>query len=227
VPIPFRLQVSNQTTGESQHLVGTIGDDDWRALKRFAEFSRELDQAEYVKAGMPLNVHIAWSQESGFDPAPELPPPGQLREFLHLLRPFLLENEPTRFLRICSILGKYFDHGFFRTTLRDLRRAFLGKISQSYFTLSSHDLVVNSEEALRLWLNAFEYHRDEDKREHLEKLHLALPLNVSKALFVDLLRYKVEAIWWVATFIEKIEASPTTQAYLTQQRDSSVSRPAT
>jgi hypothetical protein len=218
MPTPFKLRLENTRTGEVAELAGAIDDAHWKILKRFTEFAAELDEAQYVKLQMPLRFAITWNHETGFEKPTDLPPAQQVREFLHLLRPFLLEDEPTNFLKVCNIFAKYFDHPLFRQNLKELRRSFQGKRSQSYFTISSDDLVLNSEEALKLWLNAFEYHRDEHKRERLNAVHQAMPLEISKALFIDLLRYKVEAIWWVAAFIKRIETAPTNQAYIAGQQ---------
>jgi hypothetical protein len=53
----------------------------------------------------------------------------------------------------------------------------------------SNGTLINSTETLDLWLNAFEYHRDDKKRAKFEALHDddTLPVNYSRALFVHIM----------------------------------------
>jgi hypothetical protein len=70
--------------------------------------------------------------------------------------------------------------------------------------ISSNDVLLNSEETLQKWLNAFEYHRDEDKRQELDTLHWLWPTDISRALFLALLLDKADAVdyvrWLIGTF---------------------------
>jgi hypothetical protein len=47
------------------------------------------------------------------------------------------------------------------------------------------------------WLNAFEYHRDEDKRNEVEALHWPWPTEGSRALFLALMLDKAAAVSYV------------------------------
>ena len=163
---------------------------------------------------MPLKLNISWTREDGFKSPPPLPPENHIREFLHVLRPFVLESENTYLPKVCGILARAINEPLFQKNLKQVQRSFNGKHSQAYFTLSSDDVILNSESTLRMWLNAFEYHRDQEKREKLESLHRSMPIDISKGLFIDLLRYKVEAIWWISAFLEGLQKSPTVIAHL-------------
>jgi hypothetical protein len=56
--------------------------------------------------------------------------------------------------------------------------------------------LVNSSETLTLWLNAYEYHRDEDKRAAFESLHDGiLPVaEHSRAVFVGMMLDRARAV---------------------------------
>jgi hypothetical protein len=180
-------------------------------LLRFLKFSNDLAEAEYVRAGMPFVASFQWSDIDGLT-GPPLPPAIQIRELLHLLRPFVLEKEPTSMPRVCGILSRAFDHPYIRGKIKHARDTFLGRTSQTYYQMSIDDLVINSEQALQLWLNAFEYHRDEDKAEHFKKLHQTFPPEISKGFFLDLLADKVDSILWLSGFINDIVVADQTRS---------------
>jgi hypothetical protein len=61
--------------------------------------------------------------------------------------------------------------------------------------LVSHGQIINSTETLDLWLNAYEYHRDDDKRVAFEALHDdALPIGFSRALLIDIMLDRARAV---------------------------------
>ena len=59
----------------------------------------------------------------------------------------------------------------------------------------SHGTLINSTETLDLWLNAYEYHRDDEKRVEFEALHDGnLPMEYSRALFIHILLDRARAV---------------------------------
>jgi len=55
-------------------------------------------------------------------------------------------------------------------------------------------VVIDCEATLQQWLNAYEYHKNGNKRREVERLHQLLPLEASRAIFVTMLYDKVDAI---------------------------------
>lgn len=51
------------------------------------------------------------------------------------------------------------------------------------------------------WLNSFEYHDDQTKKEQIEKLSQLLPFKANRAIFLMLLAEKIKAIISIANFI--------------------------
>lgn len=152
---------------------------------------------------------MTWTPERGLEPD-SLPPAAEVRELLHLLRPLILESEATYLLKVCGILGKHLAHPFIRRKLGELGDTFSGRRLRSTYTFAVGDIVLNSDEGLKLWLNAYEYHRDEDKREVLEQIGAAVPLDVAKAFFLDVLMEKVQATSSLAEFVRNlVRGAPT------------------
>lgn len=193
--------------GNPQSVAGEIPDSEWAALCAFAEFEDELSRTDYVAARMPLEAQVSRTQDHGWE-EPRLPPDATIREFLMMLRPFLLEKEPTEFYRVLNIVGRRYDNSALRNNLKTLRAEYSGEHLQKYCTVSLGDLVLNSDAGVKLWLNAFEYHRDVDKRKLLGDAAENVPLSVLKVLFIEVLRRKVEAIEWLAMFIRCAAQTP-------------------
>ena len=66
------------------------------------------------------------------------------------------------------------------------------------------DTILNSDKVLNAWLNAYEYHRSDEKREFLEGLNEMLPLDASKVLFLGLLAVKMQAIHNIVALIRVV-----------------------
>ena len=67
-----------------------------------------------------------------------------------------------------------------------------------------NEYVLNCDKALSDWLNACEYHRDQDKRELIESLQVMLPLPALQAIFIHLLIEKTEALFEMARLVRLV-----------------------
>ena len=134
----------------------------------------------------------------------KLPPWDDVMVFLHKFRPLGLKSEKTYFYRICNLLSKALSHPYLRSIIKEQRRVYSGKRMQSGFQIRSNDVLLNSEKVLFDWLNAYEYHRDKEKREFIEGLHKMLPLEASKVIFLSLLTEKAKAIFNLATLVRVV-----------------------
>jgi hypothetical protein len=122
---PFHATVIDASTGTTQYVTGEFTSDEWAALQRFAEFEEELSRTEYVAARMPLDGKVSWDEESRWH-QPALPAPSVTREFLLMLRPFLLESEPTSFYKVLNIVSRRYDNDELRANLSLLRDSYRG-----------------------------------------------------------------------------------------------------
>ena len=67
------------------------------------------------------------------------------------------------------------------------------------------DQLINSDDMIQNWLNAFEYHRDPDKRSALSALHDQVPIESTRALVVSMMFDKAKAIFEVSRIIRGLE----------------------
>lgn len=203
MPKSFGLTFADHDTGAIDTVAIEISDDEWQLLLEFANYADQLGTTEFVQDGIRDHCEIA--ADGSLRITNPLPPAGYIRELLHVLRPFILEKERTYYNRITSILRRRIDHRLWHGLIKGYVRSFRADNSQKFFTVKVEDLVLNSEEALDLWLNGYEYHHDPEKRTRLASNTTGELSEASRSLFVDTLGAKVEAILEVRDLIRYLE----------------------
>jgi hypothetical protein len=194
------LRIRRQT-GETIEAQGTFPEKEWRILARFTEYADQLRQNLLGRQGAAVSFTVRGETGSGLEYEVALPTDDELGAFLHRLRPFVLPKERTAFSSVTEILRRRLVHPVALDVLSRHHALFAGESFQSLFTVTINDLIINSEEALRLWLNGFEYHRDEDKRAALEALAPVMPLEAARAIFINMMLDKSTAVREVAGMI--------------------------
>lgn len=202
MPHEVTLQFGRTEEDTPRVINGKFDDNEWKILGRFVEYADDLANIELIREGGPGSLSINCSEEKGFSYSTNVPPDDRVIVLLHRLRPFVLNNEPTNFNRICNYLGKSLDDEGLRNFLKSLRGYYSGQRMQHLMRITSNNVVINSEETLLTWLNAHEYHKDSDKQKELESLHQILPLEASRAIFIMMLYDKARAITIACQFIK-------------------------
>ena len=157
---------------------------------------------ELHQKGGPGSLTLNYDVNVGFSYSVDLPPNDQVLALMHRLGPFVLKNEPTYFYKICNILGKQIKDEDFRKYLESVKNLFSGQNFRNIAVLRSNDIIINSEDTLKIWLNAYEYHRDPDKRVELEMLHKIVPIEASRAIFIMMLYDMSRAIFIISNMIK-------------------------
>ena len=138
----------------------------------FLDFADELGSAEWARQGLDSRYSIG--TEPGRELVAKVPKrlsDTALRELLHLIRPFVLQNEDTHFPKVSGRLWTYLNHPHLQKLLAHWRSVFSGDEMCCYFKITAHQLDINNDRTLALWLNVFEYYRDTEKREEFLQLH--------------------------------------------------------
>ena len=200
----YELTLLRKDTEENITLSGVFDDKDWEHIGDFVQYADELLRTKFVQDGMPASLNIRWDVESGMVVSPILPLWDDVVVFLHKFRPIGLQAENTHFSRICNILAKNLNHLYLRGMIEEQRDVYTGKRSQAIYRFSSNEVILNSEKVLYDWLNAYEYHRDKEKREFIDSLHAMIPLEASKVIFLTLLADKAMAIHNIAALVRVV-----------------------
>lgn len=190
----YNLTLTHKETGDQVSLSGEFESGNWERLIEFAQYADELLRTKFVQDGMPASLNIRWDESSGMAVTAKLPPWDDVIVFLHKFRPIGLQSERTYYYNICNILTKEIADPHFRSMIDEQRDIYSGKRMRAQFQVQSDEVILNSEQVLYDWLNAYEYHRSKEKREFVDALHNFLPLEASKVLFLALLTDKTVAI---------------------------------
>jgi hypothetical protein len=200
VPQPFNIATTNAETGESERLSGEFDDGEWTQITRFLDRSWRLARCGIVQTQYDLKFGMSAKLGEPTAFTATLPPERDIAEFLHTMRPFVLEREPTSFLKVRNILTRRLTIGSVRTHLDGLRDRYLGK--HIPFAIQANDLTLTSEDAVDKWLNAFEYHQDSDKQEELETMFRLFPEHNIRALFIYFMLQRASAIGKLGALID-------------------------
>lgn len=207
--------------GREDELKPEWTDLEWRRLLEFTKEAEGLTATEFIKSGAGTQLKISFQQGQGLKVASTRPSMEALRQLLHAIRPFILQREPFSFVNMTSLIGKKLSHPVIRALLKSHSEEFSGLRSQRLFTLKLNHLMLNSDEALMKWLNAYEYHRDEDKQLELEQLTRAFPSEALITMFASMLTNKVRAIMELADLIRCILGKQKEHSAMVQVRQDS------
>ncbi len=186
------------------NIVGEFSDAEVDLLLRYEQFVCELAKVDLLKDGGPGGLTINYNKDLGFNFSTNLPSDDKISALLHRLRPFFLKKEGTNFYRILNILSKNFDNNHFRHFLKSVRSYYKGEKISGMIQITANNTSLNSDEFLNDWLNAYEYHRDEDKREKISKVNKVFPFEATRALLIMMVYDKVGAINIIAHIIRVI-----------------------
>lgn len=202
MPVKYELHMKVEQTGEDISVSGEFSDDEAQLLENFVEYAEDVWNTDFIQSEEHGSFNINWTRDAGTKVETTLPDWNLVMVFLYKFRPLLLNNEQTNFYRIHNLLAKKLDHPYFRGALGLQHELYSGKVSQSEMQFRSNEVLINSEKVLFDWLNSHEYHKDKDKKEFIESLHMMLPLDVSKVIFLRLLLHKAMAAKNIAKLIK-------------------------
>jgi len=205
MPKKFSLQIKSD--GGNSEVSGEFTDEESERLGLFVQYAEEVSKTRLVQIGEWGEGNFRYDEGVGFSCTATLPDWDDVKAFLHTARPLLLQNEDTYFYKIQKLLGKALDHPVMREVFRAQRKLYDGKSYQEQVKFMSNDVLLNSEKVLFKWLNAYEYHREKDHREFIEGLHKMWPLDMSKVIFLGLLKDKAIAMFDLAELIKVIQGT--------------------
>jgi len=196
----LKVVLTEKKTGIRHEAIGEFEDHEMKSLRMFEEAVEKLHESKMVQHR--TSMQFKYSQEDGPSVTTTLPSEDEIDIFLHRFRPIGLHKERTYFPKICKILKRRFENDLVRKYIEEQMGLFDGKQMQSAFTFQSKGVILNSDEVLYDWLNAYQYHRDEDKKKRLDSLHELFPLEHSKGLFIFMLDDKARAAYNILRIIK-------------------------
>ena len=194
----------DKNSGETVEHIAEFTDDEWRQLHDFLSHVADLQSTQFVAKGSGVQLDFNWSEETGLSCSVKTPPKDEVLAFIHRLRPLILQKEAACFPRVRALLNRKLKDAPIEPFMRWLLDLYEGKEFQKLIVMQSNDRIMNSEEMLVIWLNAYEYHRDRKKQELLESHNKILPLEWSRGVFLNLLVEKTKAISHLGVLVELV-----------------------
>lgn len=183
---------------------GTFDANDVDLLHRFIRLVDRVRESNLLRNGLPSITNISWNPENGMKFTCPPYANSELHELLHVLRPLILQKESTSFHNIAGLLGKKFDNVHFRGHIKLLRTIFEDGELKPYLQISLGDQPLFDDSTLKLWLNAEQYHVDDEKAEKWQEFERSLNTENTRALVITQLQAKVKAIFGIDYIVKLI-----------------------
>jgi hypothetical protein len=204
MPYSRSITVTDHRTNQETKLELSFDEGEVETLRAYCKYVKELLSIKIIRDGFQANLTLHFSNDGQITTKQTMPPDDEIVVLLHRLRPLILNDEHASFNRVTGIFGKHTSSSQIRQMLKNHHALYGGRHLQGLFEVRVHDTIINSDKMLFNWLNAFEYHRDQDMRRQIERLHVLMPLEASRVIFLMLLHDKVSAICQVGQLIELI-----------------------
>ena len=196
--------IRNKNTGDSSIVSGDFEDNEIELLKDYKANVQRLLETRSIKESMFGGYKIQYDDNSGLVFESSLPDEDYISAFLHRMRFFILNKERSSYNSISGIIKRRLNNSMLNQKFQIQRLAYDGKTIQSMIQIQCDEEIINSEKMLLEWLNSYEYHNDEDKKENIIKLHNIFPLEVSRVIFIMMLREKAKSIISINSIIDSI-----------------------
>jgi len=190
----YKINLKNPISGETYLISGKFPSEDANILIRYVEFCIQLLESEYMSLEKKASLNIKYDKEKGLMVVPYLPKVDICDAFFYRLRPFILQDEPTYFMCICSIIGKNIKDPLIHNILKYQRKVWRGDIIRSMFKIFDNEGILNDDNSVMKYINSYEYHRDQDKKERFEFLNKYFGTDGIRALFLLLVLEKAIAV---------------------------------
>ena len=172
----------------------SLDDNDLNLCKLYVSNYERLQQASIVKDGFLSKLKIE-IKGSNISVCSKIPNDDAISVFLHRLRAFILEREPASFIAVARIIGKNIKNETVRSMIKETRQSYQAKYVENTIQICSNNTPLFSESMLNKWINAYEYHQDQEKRIEVEKLYKNIGgLQTANAVNLMLLAEKLKSI---------------------------------
>lgn len=210
----FDCHMLEAPDGPKTPLQFEIPDDEWARILDFVQHVETVLQSRILQEGFRINFNLNFSAERRqFTFSGTLPPDDDVGILLHRMRPFVLQKESTYLPKICKLLARYIENAPFRTAMGQIVAEFSSKTFQQEMKINCNGRVLNSDEMLNNWLNAYEYHHFTDAKSAFDGFRTFLPEGWQRALFLSMMLDKTRAVlttWMVAAWLERRDGEPLT-----------------
>ncbi len=199
-----KIRIEDSPSQDVREITGNLSNEFKDVLVRFAQYAKELGECEYIQSPKQATFNFKWEVGKGHSSNPTLPEMSVCDSFIYRLRPFVLNDESTNYLRVLKQTGKMLQDPTVHKMMKDLRHYWDGRKIRELFTLSDETGVLNNDAMTMKYLHAFEYHRNQEKAAKFKSLQEMFGTDGLRAFYLLLLADKAKAIFQLSYLIEVI-----------------------
>ena len=198
----FSFVISNSAMGEKQTFQRPLFPPEVKSkLVAFTEAANALNKTAFAKRNQ-ICTSLHFSRDGRISNTGSLPSDDEIAAFLHRLRPIYLQKEALNYNTISNLLSEHLNVPAITQCLREWKHHYDARASREAFEIAVATKVLNSQDFLDNYLNALEYHRDQDRRKVIDEISVHYPLEAQKAIIVLLLAMRLKAIKNLASFLQ-------------------------
>jgi hypothetical protein len=173
----------------------------WDLLEAFMLHSDDAHRTRFARELQTYKPSFRFSNRGVVSNAGVVPDDEALSAFLHKYRPIILPSEPTEFRQVCSRLVRHVSNSTFTKLVDNWKDQYSGKPIAELVTMKQGDLSLLGDSFLQQYLNAYEYHRDKNKRARLVAFTNTFEPEARRGLITLLLQLKICAVSSLREFI--------------------------
>jgi len=178
----------------------SIEDADWALLIDFLAEVDRLEESHILSDfSIHFSIHLGENTVSFTDST--IPTDDRIAAYLHGCRPFILKKERTYFYKICKVITKNVQLPQIECVVDRQKKLFSGESFFSTIQLYYGNIRLNDDNMVKKWLNSYEYHRDQNKRNDLDQAIEPYKINDIKPLFVSMVIDKMNAVRDIAQLV--------------------------
>lgn len=204
MPKPFSFQLLFESEKPPYQIEGVFSDDDWNIFLDYDECYVQLTKSGFFKHHTPISYKLNWKRDVGGSEEVSRPGLDESGAPLLLVRPFLLESEPTHIYSVGAKITKTITDENIRSVVKRIRRDFDGKNSPIRYELKKDGVRLKTESFVMTYLNAYIYHRNKDKQQAVAEFREFLSDPEVDFMFWQYLVEKLNAISNLSGLIQVI-----------------------
>ena len=200
----FSFQLLFESEKPPYLIEGVISDDDWNIFLDYDECYVQLTKSGFFKHHTPISYKLSWKRDVGGSEEVSRPGLDESGAPLLLVRPFLLESEPTHIYSVGAKITKTITDENIRSAVKRIRSEFDGKNSPIRYELKKNGVRLKTESFVMTYLNAFVYHKDKEKQAEVAVYRELLSTEEIEFMFWHYMIEKLNAITNLSGLIQVI-----------------------
>jgi hypothetical protein len=196
--VTLKIKVTSQDQTENEEIKIEFNSFEIEVLRKFLENCDRLQSAQIFQNRFPFIKNIKWTNGEGMTFDISDFEYSHVCEFLHLVRPVFLSEEPACFEKVQAIFRRKSKKTLLSKHLKYLRGTYQNGDYKSRFQIFVDDVPLFDERTVNLWLNGIEYHQDSEKEKKIKEIEKVLTEKAIRGIFVSQFSGRVRATFMLA-----------------------------